>query len=135
MNFDLRVSFVFLSLAHNVVYAYTHVSTISEPHLPENEVRPGCYAKSPLRRMQTCTCIVFFSPNPPTSRLPKGAAIDVHSARVASMFLQPPPHPVLWLGLQSGHLLLINAVSRAPIMVTERHVTSIRCIQSVKALG
>ena len=54
MNFDLRVSFVFLSLAHNVVYAYTHVSTISEPHLPENEVRPGCYAKSPLCRMQTC---------------------------------------------------------------------------------
>ena len=68
-------------------------------------------------------------------RLPKEAPIDVHGARVASLFLQPPPHPVMWFGLRSGNLLLIDAVSRTPIMVTERHVTSIRCIQSVKALG
>ena len=131
---------------------------INEPHLPLKKgmsrcsliPRPGGESGNetsldthPLCRMHTytntcthITCGVVFTPHPSSpSRLPKESAIDVHSARVASMFLQPPPHPVLWLGLQSGHLLLINAVSRAPIMVTKRHVTSIRCIQSVKALG
>lgn len=50
------------------------------------------------------------------------------------MLLQPPPTSNLWLGLGSGHLLVINAVSHTPLVATRRHVGAIRCLQSVKAL-
>ena len=67
-------------------------------------------------------------------RLPKDIAQDSIDTYVTSMHLQPPPYSILWIGLASGHLLIINASSRTPLMNTKRHVDAIRSIQSVKAL-
>lgn len=60
--------------------------------------------------------------------------INTYDARVTAMLLQPTPNSNLWLGLGSGHLLVINAVSHTPLIATKRHVGAIRCLQSVKAL-
>ena len=54
---------------------------------------------------------------------------------MTSMLLQPAPNSTLWLGLRSGHMLLINAASQTALLATKRHVSAVKCIQSVKALG
>ena len=54
--------------------------------------------------------------------------------RVTSMLLQQQPSTTLWLGLGSGHLLLVNSVTRTPMMVVRRHVSAVRGLLSVKAL-
>ena len=66
-------------------------------------------------------------------RLPD-AKIETYDARVTAMLLQPPPSSNLWLGLGSGYLLVINAVSHTPLIVTQRHVGAIRCLKCVTAL-
>ena len=59
--------------------------------------------------------------------------VSSHDARVMSLQLQQYPSSILWVGLASGHLLLVNALSKRPVMVTKRHMRSIRCIRLVKA--
>ncbi len=71
--------------------------------------------------------LIFYS-------LPKDQAMDASDLRVTSMHLQAPPTPVLWLGLSTGHLLIVNASSRNPLMIAKRHCGAVRSIQSVKAL-
>lgn len=40
----------------------------------------------------------------------------------------------MWIGFGSGHMLLLSVTSRKPLMVTKRHMHSIRCLQLVKAI-
>ena len=47
------------------------------------------------------------------------------------MQLQQHPNSVLWLGLGSGHILLLNSLSMRPVMATKRHVHSVCCIQII----
>ncbi len=42
---------------------------------------------------------------------------------------------MLWVGLGSGHLLVVNAATQAPLVVTRRHTDTIRGIIFVKALS
>lgn len=66
-------------------------------------------------------------------RLPHDERVSAYDARVLSLQLQQYPTSVLWIGLSSGHLLLVNVMSKRPIMLTKRHMSSIRCIRLVKA--
>ena len=50
------------------------------------------------------------------------------------MLLQQQPSSTLWLGLGSGHLLLVNATTRTPLVVIKRHMSAVRGLLSVRAL-
>ena len=60
--------------------------------------------------------------------------VSPSEARVLSMVLQHQPSGVLWVGLASGHILLMNSVSMRPIMATRRHVHSVCCIRLVETV-
>ena len=79
-----------------------------------------------------CPLITFLFP---LYSAPSTAPGDLHGARVTAMLLQQPPDPCLWVGLSSGHVILINAATHSADMVVRRHVSAVREIQSVKATG
>jgi len=60
--------------------------------------------------------------------------VSASEARVLSMVLQHQPSGVLWVGLASGHILLMNSVSKQPIMATRRHGHSVCCIRLVETV-
>ena len=60
---------------------------------------------------------------------------DDHDLRVTSLYLKEAPLAELWVGLGSGHLLVINASTRVPLMVVQRNLGPIRCMDAVKAAG
>ena len=60
---------------------------------------------------------------------------DNHDLRVTSLYLKEAPLAELWVGLGSGHLLIVNASTRVPLMVVQRHLGPIRCMDAVKAAG
>ena len=51
------------------------------------------------------------------------------------MYLKEAPLAELWVGLGTGHLLVLNASTRAPLMVVGRHLGPIRCMGAVRASG
>eukprot|EP00731_Ephydatia_muelleri_P029295 Em0020g939a len=59
--------------------------------------------------------------------------MDTKDLRVTCMLLQPPPQSVLWVGLGTGHILLLNATSMVPIVAAKRHVSSVKCMQMTRA--
>ena len=67
-------------------------------------------------------------------QLPKDKCLSPLEARVTSMLLQQQPSSTLWLGLGSGHLLLVNSTTRVPLMVVKRHMSAVRGLLSVRAL-
>ena len=67
-------------------------------------------------------------------RLPEDQGLNSYDTRITSMLLQQSPHSVLWIGLGSGHLLLLNAVNRRALMLIKRHVSSVRYLAMVKAI-
>lgn len=67
-------------------------------------------------------------------QLPKEKRLTPLQARVTSLLLQQQPSSTLWLGLGSGHLLLVNATTRVPLMVVKRQVSAVRGLLSVRAL-
>lgn len=69
-----------------------------------------------------------------TYRLPPDRVLSTYEARVTSLLLQPSTHPMLWVGLGSGHMLMFNATSQRLLMTTKRHVQSVRCLQLVKTM-
>lgn len=54
---------------------------------------------------------------------------------MTSLYLKEAPLAELWVGLGSGHLLIVNASTRVPLMVVRRQLGPIRCMDSVKATG
>ena len=54
---------------------------------------------------------------------------------VTSLYLKEAPFAELWVGLGSGHLLIVNASTRIPLMVVRRHLGPIRCMDAVKVAG
>lgn len=67
-------------------------------------------------------------------RLPQGKALSSREARITSLLLQQSPHSMLWVGLASGHMLMLDATSRRLLMATKRHMKSVRCLQLVKTI-
>ena len=67
-------------------------------------------------------------------QLPKDKRLSYLESRVTSMLLQQQPSSTLWLGLGSGHLLLVNSITRVPLMVVKRHMSAVRGLLSVRAL-
>ena len=67
-------------------------------------------------------------------QLPKEKRLTPLQARVTSLLLQQQPSSTLWLGLGSGHLLLVNATTRIPLMAVKRQVSAVRGLLSVRAL-
>ena len=50
------------------------------------------------------------------------------------MLLQSSPSSTLWVGIGSGHILLVNSITRVPLMVVKRHMSAVRGLLSVRAL-
>lgn len=67
-------------------------------------------------------------------RLPADKALSTYESRITSILLQQSPYSMLWVGLGSGHMLLFNGVSKRFLMVTKRHIKSVRCLQLVKTI-
>ena len=67
-------------------------------------------------------------------QLPKEKRLTPLQARVTSLLLQQQPSSTLWLGLGSGHLLLVNATTRIPLMAVKRQLSAVRGLLSVRAL-
>ena len=69
-----------------------------------------------------------------TYRLPQDQALSTYEARITSILLQQSPYSMLWIGLGSGHMLIFNATTQRLLMVTKRHVKSVRCLQLVRTI-
>ena len=54
---------------------------------------------------------------------------------MTSLYLKEAPLAELWVGLGSGHLLIVNASTHVPLMVVRRHLGPVRCMDAVKANG
>jgi leucine-rich repeat kinase 2 len=52
---------------------------------------------------------------------------------ISSMMLQVTPNQNLWVGLTSGHMILFNASTRLPLIVTHRHCSRLSNMLSFKA--
>ena len=61
--------------------------------------------------------------------------LDPYDCRVTAMYLQSAAQPLLWVGLGSGHLIIYDTTTCAPLMMTRRHINAIRSIQSMRVPG
>ena len=85
-------------------------------------------AKSLSHEISLCASFLY------RLQLPKEKRLTPLQARVTSLLLQQQPSSTLWLGLGSGHLLLVNATTRIPLMAIKRQVSAVRGLLSVRAL-
>lgn len=67
--------------------------------------------------------------------IPNPSSQDLHNYRVTALLLQVSTHPLLWVGLAAGYLLVIDTTTCLPLMVTHRHMNSIRDIHMMRHLG
>lgn len=52
-----------------------------------------------------------------------------HDVRVLSLLLQQKKRQ-LWIGLGSGHVILINPSTKEPLRIIRRHVSAVRCMEA-----
>ena len=59
---------------------------------------------------------------------------DLRESRVLSLLLQ---HKTLWVGLGTGHVVLLDPVTLHPLKLIHRHVSAVRCLVNTRgrALG
>ena len=50
---------------------------------------------------------------------------DLRQARVLSLLLS---HKTLWVGLGTGHVVLVDPTTRKPLTLLHRHVSAVRCL-------
>lgn len=60
-----------------------------------------------------------------------GITEAIHETRVVSLLLQQSIHQ-LWVGLGSGHVILINSSTKEPLRIIKRHVSAVRCMEACK---
>ena len=58
-----------------------------------------------------------------------GNTQDAHDLRVVSLLLQQRKHQ-LWIGLGSGYVILINPMTKEPLRIIRRHVSTVRCMEA-----
>lgn len=57
---------------------------------------------------------------------------DLRETRVLSLLMS---HKILWVGLGTGHVVLVDPSTRKPLTLIHRHVSAVRCLADTRGLA